>query len=172
METRKSQEVFLFECQILVEEAVKKGQKAAYKGGWLNGGDKMNDKIRNKTGDPYKKIYSVVKARRLYDKKIHTPRKLSLMKQENIKKAVLGKFDLENVQEAISDICGFCFKFRELSILEGNCFTCPILKKLGKKCYELPTWRKMHDSETKKQFITAHKKWCKKIGLDVYKKRG
>jgi len=118
-----------------------------------------HEKIR---GGYSEKIYNSAKAQRLLSKK-YSHRQLSMMKQENIKEALQKRnCRLNDIADALAQKCGYCFKY--------VCQLCPIYRKLGKSCIRCPEWNKMRNARTKKEFQKWHKLWCKKIGLDVYRK--
>ena len=100
-------------------------------------------------------IYDCVKAKLLYSDGVMAARKLSNMKQDNIKKALSKRKE-----------CGLCFEFRENT---DECDDCPIYKRTNHACWESNNYGDMLVAGTKALFGKAHKKWCREIGLNVYK---
>lgn len=88
-------------------------------------------------------------------------RKLSLMKQENIRIAIKNNASLSDLKAAIHQRCGYCFKYQD----DSSCQSCPLVKKIGTICTEDIYWEKMKKVKTIKEFAAAHKSWCKKLGL-------
>lgn len=108
-------------------------------------------------------IYSSASAEYLFDKGKFKHRKLSLMKQENIRFALRCKrFELEDIKEQFYAFCGYCFKNVNVN---GACLNCPLYKRIGKECYNDKFWDKMEAAKTKKDFAKYHKMWCKQLGL-------
>jgi len=113
-------------------------------------------------------IYDVKKAEAMYKMGRIGYRKLSLMKQRNIKEAIeSGKYRIIDILRNINKFCGYCFAYSHWHL---DCLNCPIYNKLGVPCHSLKEWDQMERARTFKQLREAHKAWCKKIGLDVYKR--
>ncbi len=102
-------------------------------------------------------VYDENKAGYIYDKRKVGYRKLSLMKQENIRVALANpKIELITIKNAIRQECGYCFKF--------VCLNCLLSKKQEHNgCSN--NVKNMLRIKTKKEFAKRHKKWCKQIGL-------
>lgn len=110
-------------------------------------------------------IYDSGRAHALLVLKKKKPRELSMMKQRNFKEAIKKRMGLVEIRGVVGELCGFCFKYNGV-----RCPKCPIVKKKGKECHEFPEYVEMRNATTYKELSKAHKSWCKKIGLDVYKK--
>lgn len=125
-------------------------------------------RVRNKEITSGKnKVYDVNVAEILYKKgKEYTAKKLSIMKQENIRDALESRgFALKTIKAACGRFCGYCFAFWSSAFCRSEC---PVFKRVDTLCFNLFEWRKMNAAKTKAEFKKAHKAWCKKIGLDVY----
>ena len=94
---------------------------------------------------------------------------LSMMKQENIREAIENRMGIQNIKEAIDKLCGYCLKYRKAYILCEVSNGCPISKFLNMPCYETKEWKLIMNSTTYKELRDRHKRWCRVIGLDVYK---
>lgn len=106
-------------------------------------------------------IYSWRQSYHLFNRGVNH-RKLSLMKQENIRvalQAVSSKHShsLPLLRIALNQACGYCHRY--------TCSNCPIAKRAGESCTYLPEFNKMIDTHSRKEFARHHKSWCKKIGL-------
>jgi len=112
-------------------------------------------------------IYDECSAEIILSFKRMTPRKLSIMKQENIKEAIEKKMDIQDIKNAITQPCGYCLRYRKPGIW---CKRCPVYRRLGKECTIIPEWNKMLRARTHKTLRKYHMEWCRKIGLDVYGK--
>ena len=125
---------------------------------------KMHDEIRNKEANDSTIIYDAYKAKRLFKKGKHTPRQLSIMKQENIRIALKTKrFTTWDIWWVLNTLCGYCFVYLNPY---GSCVNCPLHKKNKKKCVHLPEHSKMNWARTKEEFLEAHIAWCRRLGLE------
>ena len=125
---------------------------------------KMHDEIRNKEANDFTMIYDAHKARRLFEEGKHTPRQLSIMKQENIRIALKTRgFTIGDIRDALDETCGYCFAYFNLF---GSCVNCPLYKRVKEDCIELPEWKSMHRAKTKEEFLKAHIAWCRRLGLE------
>jgi len=116
---------------------------------------KWNNRIRNNIDE----IYSVDKARELYRLEQFGSRKLSLMKQENIRMAIKEKYDIDDILGIVISKCGYCFK-------QGyNCESCSLYKKYNEYCTKLISYEKMLYAKTIKTFAKWHKIWCQELGI-------
>ncbi len=106
-------------------------------------------------------VYDRDKSEDLFDSGKISYRKLSLMKQENIRVALGNpKITLEVICNALGKYCGYCFKFSR----NGRCIGCLIYKKQGKhQCSGIIGH--IGNSKDKKKFAEKHREWCEKIGL-------
>lgn len=125
-----------------------------------------NTKKENKRGfgsDKYL-IYNSFKAFDLF-KKGYSRKRLSLMKQENIRMAL--KTNHPSALEVHTDLCGFCFEEDCLSMTKRSCSDCE-LTRTKTRCnqsgfYDIMSSASAHDDTDR--FAKAHKAWCKQLGL-------
>lgn len=109
-------------------------------------------------------VYDVNKAEKIHQKKGWT-RKLSMMKQRNIKDALDGEIKLSKIRKVAHERCGYCFEY-----LSMVCDGCPVVIKTGQQCHSFSAYFLISEAKSKRQLRALHKSWCKKIGLDVYGK--
>lgn len=122
-------------------------------------------KFHKEITGPSTPIYSVDITSALLETGKYGYRKLSQMKQDNIRFALLShEFLLEDIKTIFRAQCGFCFKF---FCRVTDCRSCPIHKKLKRDCIDLPEYNRMVASESKEEFLKLHRSWCKKISLEV-----
>jgi len=125
---------------------------------------KMHDEIRNKEANDFTIIYDAHKATKLFKKGKYTPRRLSIMKQENIRIALKTKrFMIWDIRDALDETCGYCFAYFNRY---GSCVNCPLHKRVKEDCIELPEWKSMRHTKIKKEFLKAHIAWCRRLGLE------
>ncbi len=113
-------------------------------------------KLHKEIASKYNPVYDNLVAEYLFNDGKISYRRLSLMKQENIRVALTKPgISLETICWALNSSCGYCFEF--------ECDSCPIHKKSIEACdggiINITT------SKTKKEFAERHKEWCEKIGL-------
>jgi hypothetical protein len=105
-----------------------------------------------------KPVYDCAKASQLFESRKYGYRKLSLMKQENIRVALkTNKFRLKVIKDAVKKECGYCFKF--------DCDDCTLPINWTTSCIKIIEYSGVRDAKTKKDFALHHKNWCKKLGL-------
>lgn len=136
---------------------------------------KWNDNIRTLKKKKFDKknveIYDLVKVlklklkvseSKLKEEECPTLREFSLMKQENIRMALLErkKYRLMDMRSSVELQCGFCTNY-----ITRGCDGCPIIELVGRKCYYLNGYSKMCHAKTYNKFAEAHKAWCIMIGL-------
>jgi len=125
----------------------------------------MHNETRNLNSLDVSLIYDDIKAEKLFDSKIrkYTHRRLSIMKQENIREAAEQRMILLGyLKETITRLCGYCFKYK-------SCVDCPLCKKNNIRCCDLKCFALMGTARTFKAFIAAHRHWCNKLGFkEVY----
>ena len=136
----------------------------------------MHDNIRDKSDlDMINQIYDYRKAKQLFIDKKSTHRQLSIMKQENIKEAILsGNYEKCEILEALETVCGYCFKYVNKDTSYFDCIICPLDKKCTRS-KEFQLLEKEFESSSKydkKLLSSLHKNWCNKLGFkEVYVKK-
>ena len=109
-------------------------------------------------------IYSALEVAVLLDEGKYDFRRLSIMKQENIRDAAETSWcKLSALKEVVSKPCGYCFKYRK-NRQESTCHNCPL-----NCCADLKSFSAMESATSIKDFIAAHKEWCNELGFtEVY----
>lgn len=124
---------------------------------------KWHDCIRNKTSvHPQQRIYHTGLAQSLFDDGIYTARELSLMKQENIRMALIdGSFCYDDIPYNSS--CGYCFEVNQIDI--DGCKPCRLVTGRFSDCCESEMYWAMARSKNLKDFAHYHKNWCIEMGI-------
>ena len=118
----------------------------------------FHKEITNHDGSISDGIYNYELADSLFNSGKIGARKLSLMKQENIRLSI-KKNTLATLIWIVKRKCGYCFKYMDI-----GCYTCPLSKKNKLDCDILDEFNLIKGAKTKKQFSNAHKAWCKNWG--------
>lgn len=131
----------------------------------------MHDQIRNTVSydkDDPDRVYDPDLAIDIFNSHIrkYSHRRLSIMKQENIREAAEKELaSLGVLKFIIVRLCGYCFKYGYAI----KCETCPLYKKILTRCGELHSFIQMKDARTFKAFLAAHRQWCNELGFkEVY----
>ncbi len=121
-------------------------------------------KLHKEIISKYSPVYDVDIAEKLYKDGKYKHRKLSLMKQENIRFAIWDCASVASLTSVITDVCGYCLRFTNVSGSQ-ECLNCTLGKRLLIACCKLSEYTTMKNADTVEEFAKAHKKWCKKLGL-------
>ena len=106
---------------------------------------KWNDEIRNKDPNCFNEIYDMDKAKKLFDSEKYNHRKLSLMKQENVRMAFKENFRKADIKDTVARKCGYCFKYQ--------CEFCPLYKKNRIECINFLEYEELMKPFAKKKEI-------------------